>query len=542
MNVSARLLSFGHRMRRLPSLKGVLTRFHIGTRLALAFAVLLALATALGAFAMLQLGAVQRASTDISGKWMAGVRLTSQLNTDASNFRIAEMQHVLSSEDEERVQYDKEKRHVTESMEKNAAEYAQLVSSAEEQKLFDEFKRERQRYLDEHRKVMRLSSAGETEDAKLLLRYNSQKKYDGAAAALRRLVDFNIAQGIEASRASERTYALAQRGIVAVLLGAVVLGAVLAAAITRSITRPLKQAVGVADAVARGDLTVQVDDGGGDETGRLLQALRAMTRSLSTVVAEVHQGSEQVATSSQQIAVGNADLSQRTEHQAARLQQVASSMAQLDTAVRAIDESASNAAKLALGASELAGQGSAVMGRVIETMEQITRSSNTIGEITSLIDNIAFRTNILALNAAVEAARAGEMGRGFGVVAGEVRALAHSSAQAAREIKSLIEQSKERVSAGSLLVGEAGSAMEEISAQVHHVNELITKISGATNAQTTDISSVCKAVEQLDRSTQQNASLVEQSAAASESLKEQAGHLLDAVSVFRTGAMESRVP
>lgn len=542
MNVSARLLSFGHRMRRLPSLKGVLTRFHIGTRLALAFAVLLALATALGAFAMLQLGAVQRASTDISGKWMAGVRLTSQLNTDASNFRIAEMQHVLSSEDEERVQYDKEKRHVTESMEKNAAEYAQLVSSAEEQKLFDEFKRERQRYLDEHRKVMRLSSAGETEDAKLLLRYNSQKKYDGAAAALRRLVDFNIAQGIEASRASERTYALAQRGIVAVLLGAVVLGAVLAAAITRSITRPLKQAVGVADAVARGDLTVQVDDGGGDETGRLLQALRAMTRSLSTVVAEVHQGSEQVATSSQQIAVGNADLSQRTEHQAARLQQVASSMAQLDTAVRAIDESASNAAKLALGASELAGQGSAVMGRVIETMEQISRSSNTIGEITSLIDNIAFRTNILALNAAVEAARAGEMGRGFGVVAGEVRALAHSSAQAAREIKSLIEQSKERVSAGSLLVGEAGSAMEEISAQVHHVNELITKISGATNAQTTDISSVCKAVEQLDRSTQQNASLVEQSAAASESLKEQAGHLLDAVSVFRTGAMESRVP
>lgn len=534
MTVSARLLSFGTRLRRLPSLRGSLNRFHIGTRLALAFAVLLAFAAVLGAFAVLQLGAVQQASNEISGKWMTGVRLTSQMNTDASNFRIAETQHVLSSEDEERVQYDKEKRTVAGALDQNATEYAQLVSSPEEQQLFDDFKRERQRYLDEHQKVMRLSTAGETEDAKLLLRYNSQKKYDAAAAALRRLVDYNIAQGREASRASERTYQMAQRGIVAVLLGAMVLGAALAVAITRSITRPLKQAVGVADAVARGDLTVSVDAGGNDETGRLLQALRAMTRSLDTLVGEVHQGSEQVAASSLQIAGGNADLSQRTEQQAARLQQVASSMAQLDTAVHAIDQSASDAARRAVGASELAGQGSAVMERVIETMRQITASSNTISEITGLIDNIAFRTNILALNAAVEAARAGESGRGFGVVAGEVRSLAHSSAQAAKEIKALIEQSKERVSAGSLLVGEAGGAMEEISAQVHGVNELIAKISAATSAQAGGISSVCKAVELLDRSTQQNAALVEQSAAASESLKEQAEHLLDAVSVFRT--------
>ena len=534
MSASARVLSFSHWRQRLPSIRGVLSRMNIGTRLTLAFAVLLVLAASLGGFAMLQLGAVQRASTEISEKWMAGVRLTSQINTDASNFRIAEAQHVLSSDDEERHRYAQELRAVADALKKNEDEYLTLVASDEEKKLFDEFKRERQRYLDEHQKVLRLSTAGEAEDAKLLLRYNSQKKYDGASLALRRLVDFNIAQGQQASRASDATYQAARRWIVVLVLGAMLLGAALAFAITRSITRPLRSAVGVADAVSRGDLTVQVDVQGGDETARLLKALHTMTRSLSSLVGEVHQGSEQVASSSQQIAVGNADLSHRTEQQAARLQQVASSMVQLDTAVRAIDESAGRAARLAVGASELAGQGSAVMGRVIKTMQQITTSSSTIGEITGVIDNIAFRTNILALNAAVEAARAGEMGRGFAVVAGEVRALAQSSAQAAREIKALIEQSKEHVSAGSLLVGEAGSAMDEMVGQVQGVNELIAKISAATTAQATGISSACKAVEQLDRSTQQNAALVEQSAAASESLKEQAGHLLDAVSVFRT--------
>jgi methyl-accepting chemotaxis protein len=534
MSASARLLSFGHWRQRLPSIRGLLGRMNIGTRLALAFAVLLALAASLGGFAMLQLGAVQQASTQISEKWMAGVRLTSQMNTDASNFRIAEAQHVLSADDEERARYVQELRAVADALKKNEDEYAKLIASDDEKQLFDEFRRERQRYLDEHQKVIRLSAADETEDAKMLLRYNSQKKYDGAAVALRRLVDFNIAQGQQASRQSDATYRAARRWIVALVLGAVALGAALAYLITRSITRPLRAAVGVADAVSRGDLSVQVEVRGTDETARLLTALQTMTRSLSSLVGEVHQGSEQVAASSQQIAVGNADLSQRTEQQAARLQQVASSMVQLDTAVRAIDESAGHAAKLALGASELAGQGSQVMGRVVETMQQIAASSSTIGEITSVIDNIAFRTNILALNAAVEAARAGEMGRGFGVVAGEVRALAHSSAQAAREIKALIDQSKERVSAGSVLVGEAGGAIDEIVGQVQGVNELITKISTATSAQATGISSVCKAVEQLDRSTQQNAALVEQSAAASESLKEQAGHLLDAVSVFRT--------
>ena len=302
MSASARLHSFSHWRQRLPSIRSLLGRMNIGTRLALAFAVLLALAALLGGFAMLQLGAVQQASTEISEKWMAGVRLTSQINTDASNFRIAEAQHVLSADDEERAKYVQELRAVAEVLKKNEDEYAKLIVSDEEKQLFDEFRRERQRYLDEHQKVMRLSAADETEDAKMLLRYNSQKKYDGAAVALRRLVDFNIAQGQQASRESDATYHGAQRWIVALVLGAVALGAVLAGMITRSITRPLRAAVGVADAVSRGDLRVQVEVRGNDETARLLTALRTMTRSLSSLVGEVHQGSEQVASSSQQIA------------------------------------------------------------------------------------------------------------------------------------------------------------------------------------------------------------------------------------------------
>jgi len=513
---------------------GVMNRIHIGTRLALAFAVLLTLAAALGGFAIVQLGVVKKASTDIAEKWMAGVRLTSQMNTDASNFRIAEVKHILAGDAAERAKYDDEMKAVTEALQKNAGDYEKLISSPQEQKLFDAFKRERQRYLDENAKMMRLSNEGQAEDAKALLTYNSQKKYEGASVALRNLVDYNIDGAQGASSASDTTYAVARRWILAVLVGAVVLGALLSFAIARSIGKPLRAAVVVAGAVAQGDLTVDVPPGGADETGQLLRALQAMTASLEKLAGAVHQGSEQVATSSQEIALGNADLSQRTEQQAAKLQQVASSMAQLEGAVRAIDESALQAARLAGGASELAGKGRAVMGRVVDTMRDISTSSDRIGEITRLIDDIAFKTNILALNAAVEAARAGEAGRGFGVVAGEVRALSHSSAQAAKDIKALIEESKERVGLGSSLVGQAGSAMEEISAQVQSVSELIARISAATSTQTADIASVCEAVTGLDRATQQNAALVEESAAASESLKEQARHLVNAVAVFRT--------
>jgi methyl-accepting chemotaxis protein len=534
MSMPARLPLFRAACARLPSIKGLATRMRIATRLALAFSALLLLSAGLGAFAIWQLGVVKQASDEITDKWMAGVRLSSQMNTDASDFRIAEAKHILAADDTERQKYDGELKAVAEVLQKHTADYEQLVSSPDEKKLFDGFRRERQRYLDEHARMMRLSGAGQAEDAKALLTYNSQKKYEGASAALRRLVDYNIAGAQQASRTSDRTYALARQWIVTVLLATVALGAALSWAIARSISRPLRQAVGVAGAVAEGDLGVRVPAGGRDETGQLLQALQVMTGSLNKLVGEVHLGSEQVAISSREIASGNADLSRRTEQQAAQLQQVAASMTQLQAAVKSIDEAASHATRLAGGAAHLAQMGAAVMERMVENMHHITGASKRIGDITGLIDAIAFKTNILALNAAVEAARAGEAGRSFGVVASEVRALAHSSAEAARDIKGLIEQSKETVSAGSSLVGEVGGAMSEISAQVASVSQLIGRISTATNDQAADISQVCEAIARLDGATQRNAALVEQSAAASESLREQARNLVAATAVFRT--------
>jgi methyl-accepting chemotaxis protein len=511
-----------------------MNRLRIGTRLALAFSALLALAAGLGLFAIAQLQVVRQSSTEISSRWMAGVRLSSQMNTDASDFRIAEAKHLLAADADERANFERELNGVAAALAAHAAEYEALLRTAEDRKLYDAFKRERQRYLDEHGRLMRLSRSGETEDAKAMLTYNSQKKYEGAAAALRALVDRNIDGGREAAASSEATFAAARRWILALLAGAIVLGGALSWVIARSIGRPLKAAVGVAGAVAGGDLTVAVPRGGRDETGQLLAALQAMTASLDKLVAEVRQGSEQVAMSAQEIALGNTDLSQRTEQQAARLQQLASSTVQLRAAVQAIDESAARAAKVADGVSGLATTGSGVMARVVTTMRSILNSSQRIGEITGVIDTIAFKTNILALNAAVEAARAGDAGRGFGVVAGEVRALAQVSAQAARDIKALIDESQQRVDSGSTLVGEAGSAMDEILAQVRGVHGLIARISEATGAQSGDIAAVCDTIAQLDQATQQNAALVEQSAAASESLREQAQQLVGAVSVFRT--------
>ena len=535
MNLSTPWLAMRRRLCLPRTPRGAwMNRLRIGTRLALAFSVLLALAAALGLFAIAQLQVVRQSSTEISGRWMAGVRLSSQINTDASDFRIAEAKHLLAADADERTQFEREMNAVAAALAAHAGEYEALLRTPEDRKLYDAFKRERQRYLDEHGRLMRLSRSGETEDAKALLTYNSQKKYEGASAALRAMVDRNIAGGREAAGASEATFAAARRWILALLGGAIVLGGALSFVIARSIGRPLQAAVGVAGAVAAGDLTVSVPPGGRDETGQLLAALHAMTASLDKLVAEVRQGSEQVAMSAQEIALGNVDLSQRTEQQAARLQQLASSTVQLRAAVQAIDDSATRAAKVADGVSGLATKGSSVMARMVTTMRSILHSSQRIGEITGVIDSIAFKTNILALNAAVEAARAGDAGRGFGVVAGEVRALAQVSAQAARDIKALIDESQQRVDSGSSLVGEAGSAMDEILAQVRGVHGLIARISEATGTQSGDIAAVCDAIAQLDQATQQNAALVEQSAAASESLREQAEQLVGAVSVFRT--------
>jgi methyl-accepting chemotaxis protein len=303
--------------------------------------------------------------------------------------------------------------------------------------------------------------------------------------------------------------------------------------VTRSITTPLAIAVKLAETVATGDLSSRIGATSKDEIGQLLDALKRMNDSLVQIVGQVRNASDSIATGSAQIATGNADLSQRTEEQASNLQQTAASMEQLTVTVKNNADTARQATQLASNAAVVAQQGGDVVGQVVSTMQDISDSSKKINDIIGVIDGIAFQTNILALNAAVEAARAGEQGRGFAVVASEVRSLAQRSAQAAKEIKNLIGESVGKVEAGTRLVDDAGRTMVDIVAQVKKVNDLIGEISSASLQQTSGIGQIGDAVQQLDQVTQQNAALVEESAAAAESLKHQAASLAQTVSVFK---------
>jgi methyl-accepting chemotaxis protein len=305
--------------------------------------------------------------------------------------------------------------------------------------------------------------------------------------------------------------------------------------------RRVTESLAVAERVRDGDLSVDVSDSARDEFSALMAALGAMRSSLAHVVAGVRQNSDGVATASAQIAQGNNDLSQRTEEQASALQQTAASMEQLNVTVKQNADNAKQANQLALGASTVAIKGGAVVGQVVETMKGINASSKKIADIISVIDGIAFQTNILALNAAVEAARAGEQGRGFAVVASEVRSLAGRSADAAKEIKGLINASVDRVEQGTVLVDQAGATMTEVVNAIKRVTDIMGEISAASTEQSSGVAQVGQAITQMDQATQQNAALVEESAAAAESLKGQALQLVQAVAVFKLGRSEAKI-
>ncbi len=408
-----------------------------------------------------------------------------------------------------------------------------LIYLPEGKQLLNEIKTARVQYVASFGKVGQLVEAGDREAATRLMLTETlpaldrlQGPVDQMATLQKRLVTESSAE-LQDSIAASR-WLLLVLGAVSVLLA---VG--FATWVTRSITRPMAEAVAIAKRVAAGDLDQQVTARTRDECGQLLAALGDMTESLTHIVGRVRQGTDSMATATSQIAAGNLDLSSRTEEQASALEQTSASMQEIAGTVKQNFESGQHANRLAESASEVAVKGGAVVGQVVQTMEAINASSRRIADIIGVIDGIAFQTNILALNAAVEAARAGEQGRGFAVVASEVRNLAGRSATAAKEIKGLITDSVSNVTEGCKLVEQAGSTMDEIVVHVRRVADLMREITEASQDQTSGIEQISQAVGQMDQVTQQNAALVEESAAAAQSLEHQAKQLQDAVSVFR---------
>jgi methyl-accepting chemotaxis protein len=364
------------------------------------------------------------------------------------------------------------------------------------------------------------------------------KAYTGA---LEKLLAYQTQQAKALAEESASQFQGSRALLIGLGVATLALGAVLALLLTRSIVRPLKQAVTLAEQVASGELHVAITHGRSDEIGQLFDALSHMTSRLADTVGRVRDGAVAIDAASREIATGNMDLSRRTEHQAGALEETASAMDELTAAVKQNSGNARQANQLAMSASEVAGKGGAVVTEVVQTMASINEYAHKIVDITSVIDGIAFQTNILALNAAVEAARAGEQGRGFAVVAGEVRNLAQRSAEAAKEIKKLINDSAERVESGSELAETAGATMSEIVASVQKVTTIIGAISTASAEQEHGIEQVNAAISEMDDVTQQNAALVEEAAAAAAAMQAQARELAELVGSFKTGTQQALI-
>ncbi|MYM72113.1 HAMP domain-containing protein [Duganella sp. FT134W] len=514
----------------------------IATKLFVSFGAVLLLTLVLGISNMVSMNRVNQASTDLADNWMPSVRAVMDLRTDVGEVRRWELAHLLNDDPAALADYEQRLDKSLALLKQHRDNYEKLISSPEEKAIATEFDKGLAAFLTDHGKMIEMSRAGKKAEARALSSGSSAQALTIITDSVNKLVKLNVDGGDVASDAASATYQNARIISIVLLVLNIGIGMVLAMWVAKIVATPLQEAVSLARDVAGGDLTRSIDVRSACETGQLMQALKDMTGNLQSLVSQVRSGTDTIATASSEIASGNQDLSSRTEEQASSLEETASSMEELTSTVKQNADNARQANVLAQSASGIAMKGGDVVGQVVGTMASINESSRKIVDIISVIDGIAFQTNILALNAAVEAARAGEQGRGFAVVASEVRNLAHRSAAAAKDIKLLISDSVDKVEAGSVLVNQAGETMNEIVTSITRVTDIMSEITSASVEQSAGIEQVNTAIVQMDQVTQQNAALVEQAAAAAESMQEQAARLSEVVSVFKLLATAPSAP
>ena len=512
-----------------------LSKVSVARKLQIVLAVALASLLLVGVFGAMQIARIASQSGAISGKWMPTAMQAQRMAQLAATVRNQEFAYILVRWDQRDQVAPALKRSINE-MSAQLKAFGELQLGDTERTTYEHASAEWRNYLALDANLQDEVDNASPNAARAIIMQDSAKSFERFTADLSTLANSSQAEatqaGNDATGAAHRSLTLIAIAVVA----AAAIAAVLMTLVARAISVPLHAAVRFAQTVASGDLTVHIRAEGNDEVALLIRSLSEMSDRLRKLIAEVRDGVESVNTASSEIAAGNLDLSSRTEKVALRVQQTATYMDQLGSSASQSTETALQVNDLAQQAFTAAERGGNIVSGVVTSMSEITASSSKINDIIGVIDGIAFQTNILALNAAVEAARAGEQGRGFAVVASEVRALAQRSAAAAKEIKELIESSVGIVDAGGQLVSEAGGAMKDIIEAVRHVSALIGEIADASQAQQRDLVQVREAVVHIDETTQQNAALVEESASAASSLRDQADRLASLVAVFRVNA------
>ena len=521
----------------------------IKLRITIGIGLILLLAVLSTANSLWQNRSVKYESGEVSGSWIPAIDNLGRMKGDLGAHYLLVSNRVSGRDSREAAVFAQELETLSARLAKETEVYAATLltyneDSAEqgrqEKALYADYQTKRDAYLKLAQAALVALRGGADLDAAALAKSEFADKgyaaFEQAFGAMQAILDFNLKGTAEAADAVREKVARVEYATLAALAVMLLVGGALMVLVPRSVTAPVQEAVVLARRIAEGDLTHRLQTARGDELGELLRHLSAMQDQLAQVVSRVRQGSEGVATASAEISQGNHDLSARTEQQASALEQTAASMEELGSTVRHNADSARQASALAQQASQVATQGGQVVDQVVSTMKGIHAASQRIADIIGVVDGIAFQTNILALNAAVEAARAGEQGRGFAVVAGEVRSLAGRSAEAAREIKQLIQDSVERVAQGTTLADQAGQTMGQVVGAIGQVATLVGEISTASQEQSAGVVQVGEAVTHMDQSTQQNAALVEQMAAAASCLQGQAQELVGIVSTFKLDA------